>query len=606
MKQKVFTLLAASLISAASMAQAPAFPGAEGHGRYVTGGRGGKIVHVTNLNDSGTGSFREAVKSGNKIIVFDVAGVIALKSDLKFADNITILGQTAPSPGITLRYYTVQPGSNNIIRFIRIRRGQEKNINDGADASWQRNKTGIIFDHCSFSWSIDEVASFYDNNNFTMQWCTVAESLTNPGHSKGAHGYGGIWGGKLASFHHNFVAHLMNRGPRFNGARYGWTGYTNNKEYSTYKWQNTVQAENVDFRNCVMYNAQGTCYGGPGGGQINIVNNYYKAGPSHSLKGTTLNGLKVDVSTGKERGSQDRITLVTLSTQSNSDKNHPELYDMTSRYYINGNTTETTKGSKTTNKDWKGVSYDKGVPSLNGEYYSPDANNYYGDAVAHTTISGKSCVKIKMDEPAPTGQVTTHSAAEAYEKVLAYVGASLYRDEIDARYMEEAKTGTATYKGSITNSPGIIDKVSDVKGYTEANFGTGTRPADFDTDKDGIPDEWEKANGLDPNDASDALTYSLDKKGYYKNIEVYANSLVENIMKAENQDALSGVDEYYPTTVSTGISQIENDQEVGNNAIKSITYYALNGTKLSTPNKGVNIRKIELANGTIKTDKVIK
>ena len=606
MKQKVFTLLAASLISAASMAQAPAFPGAEGHGRYVTGGRGGKIVHVTNLNDSGTGSFREAVKSGNKIIVFDVAGVIALKSDLKFADNITILGQTAPSPGITLRYYTVQPGSNNIIRFIRIRRGQEKNINDGADASWQRNKTGIIFDHCSFSWSIDEVASFYDNNNFTMQWCTVAESLTNPGHSKGAHGYGGIWGGKLASFHHNFVAHLMNRGPRFNGARYGWTGYTSNKEYSTYKWQNAVQAENVDFRNCVMYNAQGTCYGGPGGGQINIVNNYYKAGPSHSLKGTTLNGLKVDVSTGKERGSQDRITLVTLSTQSNSDKNHPELYDMTSRYYINGNTTETTKGSKTTNKDWKGVSYDKGVPSLNGEYYSPDANNYYGDAVAHTTISGKSCVKIKMDEPAPTGQVTTHSAAEAYEKVLAYVGASLYRDEIDARYMEEAKTGTATYKGSITNSPGIIDKVSDVKGYTEANFGTGTRPADFDTDKDGIPYEWEKANGLNPNDASDALTYSLDKKGYYTNIEVYANSLVENIMKAENQDALSGVDEYYPTTVSTGISQIENDQEAGNSAIKSITYYTLNGTKLPTPNKGVNIRKIELANGMIKTDKVIK
>lgn len=606
MKQKVFTLLAASLISAASMAQAPAFPGAEGHGRYVTGGRGGKIVHVTNLNDSGTGSFREAVKSGNKIIVFDVAGVIALKSDLKFADNITILGQTAPSPGITLRYYTVQPGSNNIIRFIRIRRGQEKNINDGADASWQRNKTGIIFDHCSFSWSIDEVASFYDNNNFTMQWCTVAESLTNPGHSKGAHGYGGIWGGKLASFHHNFVAHLMNRGPRFNGARYGWTGYTNNKEYSTYKWQNAVQAENVDFRNCVMYNAQGTCYGGPGGGQINIVNNYYKAGPSHSLKGTTLNGLKVDVSTGKERGSQDRITLVTLSTQSNSDKKHPELYDMTSRYYINGNTTETTKGSKTANKDWKGVSYDQGIPSLNGEYYSPDANNYYGDAVAHTTISGKSCVKIKMDEPAPTGQVTTHSAAEAYEKVLAYVGASLYRDEIDARYMEEAKTGTATYKGSITNSPGIIDKVSDVKGYTEDNFGTGTRPADFDTDKDGIPDEWEKANGLNPNDASDALTYSLDEKGYYKNIEVYANSLVENIMKAENQDALSGVDEYYPTTVSTGISQIENDQEVGNSAIKSITYYTLNGTKLPTPNKGVNIRKIELTNGTIKTDKVIK
>ena len=600
--KKSLSIIAASLISISTMAQAPAFPGAEGHGRFVTGGRGGKIFHVTNLNDSGTGSFRDAVKSGKRIIVFDVAGVIALKSDLKIADNITILGQTAPSPGITLRYYTIQPGSNNIIRFIRIRRGQEKNINDGADASWQRNKTGIIFDHCSFSWSIDEVASFYDNNNFTIQWCTVAESLTNPGHSKGAHGYGGIWGGKLASFHHNFVGHLMNRGPRFNGARYGWTGYTSNKDYDTYKWQNTVQAENVDFRNCVMYNAQGTCYGGPGGGQINIVNNYYKAGPSHSLRGTTLNGLKVDVSTGSVRGNQDRVTLVTLSTKDNSDKNHPEFYDMTSRYYINGNTTQTTAGKITTDKDWKGVSYDKGVPSLNGEYYSPDAKNFYGDAVAHTTISGKSCVKIKMDKPAPTGQVTTHSAAEAYEKVLAYAGASLYRDEVDARYMEEAKTGTAKYKGSITKSPGIIDKVADVNGYTEANFGKGSRPAGFDSDKDGIPDEWEKANGLNPNDASDALTYSLDKKSYYTNIEVYANSLVENIMKSENNDALNGVDEYYPTSISTGISQTVVDK----GEVASITYYALNGSRLNAPAKGISIRKITYSNGKTATDKVIK
>lgn len=604
MEKKIFTTMAAALVSAAALAQAPAFPGAEGHGRYVTGGRGGRVVHVTNLNDSGTGSFREAVKSGKRIIVFDVAGVIALKSDLKIADNITILGQTAPSPGITLRYYTVQPGSNNIIRFLRIRRGQEKNINDGADATWQRNKTGIIFDHCSFSWSIDEVASFYDNNNFTMQWCTVAESLTNPGHSKGAHGYGGIWGGKLASFHHNFLGHLMNRGPRFNGARYGWTGYTSNQDYATYKWKNPVQAENVDFRNSVIYNAQGICYGGPGGGQINIVNNYYKAGPSQGLKETTLNGLKVDVSTGKERGSQDRITLVTLSTSSNSDKNHPEFFDMTSRYFINGNTTETTKGSVTKNKDWKGISYDKGIPSLNGEYYSPDAKNFYGDNVAHVTISGKSCVKIKMDAPAPTGDVTTHSADEAFSKVLAYSGASLYRDEIDARYMEEAKTGTAKYKGSITQSPGIIDKVADVNGYTEANFGKGSRPADFDTDNDGIPDAWETANGLNPNDASDALTYSLDEKGYYTNLEVYANSLVEDIMKAGNANATNAVDEYYPAWKNpTGIS----DYPVINpDDLVKVNYYSLDGTLLSAPQTGINIRKMIFRNGKVLTDKVIK
>jgi len=597
--------MAAALMSAAALAQAPAFPGAEGHGRYVTGGRGGKVIHVTNLNDKGTGSFRAAVTGNSKkIIVFDVAGVIPLASDLTIGANTTILGQTAPSPGITLRYYTVRPEDNCIIRFIRLRRGQEKDINDGADATWQRNKTGIIFDHCSFSWSIDEVASFYDNNNFTMQWCTVAESLTNPGHSKGAHGYGGIWGGKLASFHHNFVGHLMNRGPRFNGARYGWTGYTSNKDYDTYKWENPVQAENVDFRNCVMYNAQGTCYGGPGGGQINIVNNYYKAGPSHSLKSKTLNGIKVSVSSGKERGSQDRITQVTVSSSGNSDKKHPEYYEMTSRYFISGNTTETTKGTVTKNQDWKGVVYDKGTYTYNGERYSADKKNFYGDAVAHQTIDGVSCVKIKMDNPAPTGEVTTHSAAEAFSKVLAYGGASLYRDEIDARYMEEAKTGTAQYKGSITQSPGIIDKVSDVNGYTESTFGTASRPADFDTDKDGIPDAWELANGLNPNDDSDALTYSLDGKGYYTNLEVYANSLVEDIMKQGNADAENKVNEYYPECKNpTGISQVISSYPGG---IAKVTYYSLNGTLLSAPQKGINIRKMLFQNGKTIVDKVIK
>ena len=597
--------MAAALVSAAALAQAPAFPGAEGHGRYVTGGRGGKVIHVTNLNDKGTGSFRAAVTGNSKkIIVFDVAGVIPLASDLTIGSNTTILGQTAPSPGITLRYYTVRPEDNCIIRFIRLRRGQEKDINDGADATWQRNKTGIIFDHCSFSWSIDEVASFYDNNNFTMQWCTVAESLTNPGHSKGAHGYGGIWGGKLASFHHNFVGHLMNRGPRFNGARYGWTGYTSNKDYDTYKWENPVQAENVDFRNCVMYNAQGTCYGGPGGGQINIVNNYYKAGPSHSLKSKTLNGIKVSVSSGKERGSQDRITQVTVSSSGNSDKKHPEYYEMTSRYFISGNTTETTKGTVTKNQDWKGVVYDKGTYTYNGERYSADKKNFYGDAVAHQTIDGVSCVKIKMDNPAPTGEVTTHSAAEAFSKVLAYGGASLYRDEIDTRYMEEAKTGTAQYKGSITQSPGIIDKVSDVNGYTESTFGTASRPADFDTDKDGIPDAWELANGLNPNDDSDALTYSLDGKGYYTNLEVYANSLVEDIMKQGNADAENKVDEYYPECKNpTGISQVISSYPGG---IAKVTYYSLNGTLLSAPQKGINIRKMLFLNGKTLMDKVVK
>jgi hypothetical protein len=354
MKKQLLTLIAAMMaIMAIAQEQVPAFPGAEGHGRYVTGGRGKTVVHVTNLNNSGTGSFRSAVSSSNRIVVFDVAGVIALTSDLTIKDNITILGQTAPSPGITIRYYTVQPGANNIIRFIRFRRGQEKNVNDGADATWQRNKTGIILDHCSFSWSIDEVASFYDNNNFTMQWCTIGESLVHSGHKKGPHGYGGIWGGKLASFHHNYIAHVANRSPRFNGARYNWSGYTSNKLYSQYQWKNTLQAENVDFRNCVIYNTNG-CYGGPGGGQINMVGNFYKSGPNNANHNI------------------DRLTTVSLAASGNAG-NDQTFWDMTSRYYLEGNLIDDAAAG------WEAMRYDNGIPSKNGAYYTHDPNHYDGD-----------------------------------------------------------------------------------------------------------------------------------------------------------------------------------------------------------------------------------
>ena len=490
-------------------------------------------MHVTNLNDSGTGSLRAAVSgSEKKIVVFDVGGVIALNSDLSIGANTTILGQTAPYPGITLRYYTVLPNKDNIvIRFIRSRRGQEKDVNDGADAIWTRNHTGQIIDHCSFSWSIDEVASFYDNNNFTMQWCTLGESLNNAGHGKGAHGYGGIWGGKLASFHHNLIAHVNNRSPRFNGARYDWTGYTSNKLYSQYNWQNAVQAEHVDFRNCVVYNCGNGCYGGPGGGYINMVNNYYKTGPAATTS---------------------RVTTVSIGNSTSADK-YPIYWDMTSRYYIHGN-----QVNSNANYDWTNVSYDGGVFTINGEKYCLDKNHYYGDGVTYVKNSnGDDCVKIKLDEPTYTGEVTTHTAVTAFNKVLSYAGASLDRDEVDERYATEAKNGTATYKGSVTKQAGRIDLVSDVNGYTEANFPTGSRPEGFDTDNDGIPDAWETANGLNPNNASDGNTYTLDPKGFYTNIEVYANSLVQDIMLDGNADATEHVDEYYPAYTKEDGTKVE-------------------------------------------------
>ena len=523
----ILFVLLTCLLTAGAQTGAPAFPGAEGHGRYVSGGRNPadgstKIIHVTNLKDSGTGSFRSAVSGSDyKTIVFDVGGVIPLNSDIVIGDNTTIAGQTAPEPGITLRYRTIRPGGNNIIRFIRIRRGEEKDVNDGADAIWQRQKNGIIIDHCSFSWSIDEVASFYDNNNFTMQWCTIGESLLNAGHGKGAHGYGGIWGGKLASFHHNMICHVQNRSPRFCGARYDWGGFTSNKLYAQYRWENAVQSEIVDFRNCVIYNCGNGCYGGPGGGYVNMVNNYYKTGPA---------------------GSTSQVTKISIANSTTAE-DYPKYWGLTSRYYINGNTV-----NSNTNYDWTNISYDSGIYTIGGEKYCADPNHYYGSNVEYKkNTSGQDCVKIKLDEPVPAGEVTTHTASRAYSKVANFCGASLCRDEVDARYMTELRNGTATYKGSVTGKAGRIDKVSDVNGYTEANFGTGSRPEGYDTDRDGMPDEWETANGLDPNDKTDALVYTIDtKKQYYTNLEVYLNSVVQDIMIDENKDAKEAVSEYYP------------------------------------------------------------
>ena len=566
--KKLLMTITAAVLSIAAFAQAPAFPGAEGHGRYVTGGRGGKIVHVTNLNDSGTGSLRAAVNgSDKKIVVFDVGGVIALKSDLKIGANTTIAGQTAPAPGITVRYYTIRPDASNIfVRFIRFRRGQEKDVNDGADAIWTRHQTGQIYDHCSFSWSIDEIASFYDNNNFTMQWCTLAESLNNAGHGKGAHGYGGIWGGKLASFHHNLIAHVNNRSPRFNGARYDWTGYTSNKLYSQYKWANAVQSENVDFRNCVIYNCGNGCYGGPGGGRINIVNNYYKTGPAAST---------------------DRVTNISIGNSTSSSDNS-KYWNMTSLYYIKGN-----QVNSNASRDWTGINYDSGVFTINGEKYTLDTNHYYGDDVTYTKNSaGQDCVRIRLENPTEAGEVTTHSALKAYEKVLSFAGASLNRDDVDTRYAKETREGTATYSGSVTKKKGRIDLVSDVQGYTEANFGTGSRPAGYDTDNDGIPDEWEKANGLNPNNASDALLFTLDKKNWYSNIEVYLNSLVQDIMLQGNADADESVDEYYPAYVNPATGEKVDEINGGNPEGGTITTEDVSFTISQLTNTGNNTSSV--------------
>jgi hypothetical protein len=559
MRQTTLLLFAwITLCAWAQQAATPAFPGAEGHGRYTPGGRGGKIVHVKNLNDSGTGSFREAVKgSDKKIVVFDVGGVIALESDVNIGPNTTIAGQTAPAPGITLRYYTVYPkGDNIVMRFIRIRRGEEKDVNDGADAITARNYTQMMIDHCSFSWSIDEVASFYDNNNFTMQWCTIGESLNNAGHNKGTHGYGGIWGGKLASFHHNMICHVNNRSPRFNGTRYDWPDYVKNLKYEEYKWENALQAENVDFRNCVVYNCANGCYGGPGGGFINMVGNYYKTGPA---------------------GNTTRTTKISVASEDNA-AGATKYLGMTSRYYIEGN-----QVNQNTGYDWTNIAYDEGVVTINGELYSKDTSHYNGSNTDYVNYEGEDYVRIRLDNPVATGEVTTHTAATAYSKVLDYAGASLTRDNVDTRYVTEARNGTATYTGSVTGKKGRIDKVADVEGYTEANFGTGSRADDYDADGDGMADAWERANGLDPDDATDAKLTTIDPDKYYTNVEVFLNSLVQDIMLNGNADGDNAVKDYYPAYVKEDGTRVEaiNKQEGTETEKKNIEFLVGQSTNLN-------------------------
>ena len=421
-----------------------AFVGAEGFGRYTTGGRGGKILIVDNLlDDNKQGCLRWAVnQNGARTIVFKVAGYIELNSPLKISnDNITIAGHSAPGDGVCIAgdYVQLADGLDNvIIRYMRFRPARG---NDEYDACWGRNCSNIIIDHCSFSWGNDEVASFYDNTNFTMQWCMVSESFYHSTHPKGNHGYGGIWGGMNASFHHNLIAHHTSRNPRFCGARFH---------------EATRDLELVDFRNNVIYNWGGnSIYGGEMGKQ-NMVNNYFKSGPATS-------------STKKNR-------IVEISSED-------------SEWYIEGN-------------------YVYGYPDITND-------NWQGG------VQGESTTATRANSPFTYGDINTATAQDAYTDVLTEVGASYYRDDLDSRIISEVDLGKATYGGVYGSGTGIIDSQEDVGGYPVLNDGT----AIIDLDNDGMDDDWEEENGLDPNDNSDHGDYSLDRK--YTNIEVYLNSLVD-------------------------------------------------------------------------------
>ena len=454
----IYTLFTNNLFS-----QLAAFPGAEGFGKYAKGGRGGKVVEVTNLNDTGVGSFRWAFTQYIDTpitIVFKVSGIIDLQSQLKVTrSNFTVAGQTAPGDGICLKGQSflvngarlASLGGNHgniIIRYIRSRPGST--LSTGVYGFDMENCHDVIVDHCSFSWANEECAALYDTKNTTVQWCIMSEGLYNAGHAKGVRSYCGVWGGQNASYHHNLIAHQNNRTVRFNGAR----------AHDTFAL--------VDYRNNVIYNwvSSSSCYGGEveianGYAHTNIVNNFYKPGPATS---STLKFVRPD---------------------------YPATSVAVARWHLSGNIMN--GNAAKTNDNWQGVDF-ANIPVLSRDSAKRDTAFYVVDSIPMQT------------------------AQNAYDSVLAYVGA-IYplRDSTDKRIIIETKTGTATGLGSL-NKLGIIDLPTAVGGWNTYN----TYNVPDDTDHDGMPDFWEIMKGLDlnnPEDRNDTLPNG------YTRLEEYLNSI---------------------------------------------------------------------------------
>ncbi len=423
-----------------------AFPTAEGYGRFTTGGRGGAVYEVTNLtDDNNPGSLRYAInQSGARTIVFRVSGTIYLKSSLSIKNgNLTIAGQTAPGDGICIAGYTPSIDADNVIvRFIRFRLGDVNGVED--DAFNGRNHKDIIIDHCSMTWSVDECASFYDNQSFTMQWCIVGESLYNSLHPKGAHGYGGIEGGWGATFHHNLYIHNTSRNPRFCGARYH---------------QSTSNLEIVDFVNNVIYNwGFNSVYGGELG-QQNVRTNYYKAGPA--TKSGVLN----------------RIVNPSQDPGTNSDYGKFYVADN----FVNG-------FPNTTSDNWT-----TGVQGI-------------ADAVKTQVkvVNPFPIADVKVQTPEQAYKSVLEIVGVNFPKRDA-VDSRLIQDTKNGNATFEGKT--YKQNNSVpdpTKITGIIDSQTDVGGWPILN----SLPAPTDTDHDGMPDEWELSKSLNPNDVNDRNSLS--------------------------------------------------------------------------------------------------
>lgn len=453
--------LAASLGAvAAEPARTIAFPGAEGYGRFAQGGRGGRVIAVTNLEDSGPGSLRAAVEAeGPRTVVFEVSGRIELKSKLvvrRANSRLTVAGQTAPGLGICISNYNfgVLGAHDVIIRFVRVRPGNTAGVT--LDGMGLASATDCIIDHCSISWTLDEAFSSRGAKNITLQRTLISEALNAAGHKKyppgTEHGYAASIGGDIGSFHHNLLAHCAGRNWSLAGGLDKAAGHS--------------YAGRLDIRNNVVYNWKNRTTDG-GAHEVNFVANYYKPGPASRY----FRALKAQY--GGFPGTQ--------------------------RYYVAGNVMPGHFGADEPDKARTATTERGGRLPTD---YSPWA-----------------------DAPFFESHVRTQTAAEAYADVLADVGCNIPAlDPHDQRVLAEVRAGTFTHKGSRTGLPGLPDSQEDVGGWD--NYPEVRRPAGWDTDRDGMPDAWERAHGLNPADAADG---PADRDGDgFTNLEDYLNSLVRH------------------------------------------------------------------------------
>ncbi|HWO53431.1 MAG TPA: hypothetical protein VNM49_03440 [Paenibacillus cookii] len=471
----------------AAGAPLPAFPGAEGGGAYTTGGRGGDVYIVTTLEDYGLneqpvpGSLRYGILTTPKegrTIVFNVSGTIELESSLKFKNikNLTIAGQTAPGNGITIAGWDtdISNSENIIIRYIAFRPGATNVFNgsDSMDALWGRDNNQFIIDHCSFSWNTDETLSLYRGENGTVQWSIISESLTLSGHSKGRHGYGGIAGGDKTTFHHNLYANHTSRNPRLGG---GYAGAADADHTAV-----------VQFSNNVIYNwgFNGT-YGG-GFTFTNYMNNIQIAGP----------------------GTRDNVTDRVIDA--GESKKLGGFYIAGNR--INGKLTGYLDGSSANVKSSGDASGDQKTTFADKPYLS-----------AESTGANHGLTNPAFDDYVQRGVVKANEPL--LRDILQKAGATYpRRDAIDARIVAEVEQGLGRY----------INTENEVGGYV-SDFGVveEQRPADFDSNLNGIDDEWEKKHKIwGVKDAYKSVT----DKGYTW-LELYLNGLVDMDHAAENPEA---------------------------------------------------------------------